>query len=88
MSPRRTDVPATSASMRANAREADLDDGQVAQQLLDVGHGERLVDRQPGEALPVTQQDEGAECQGAGGRLDATGQQPVGDARELAVGEL
>jgi hypothetical protein len=68
-------------------RERHLHDGEVAQQLVDerVDRLVALADRRA--ALRLLHEHDRAEREHAGRRLEAAGEQTVGEARELVVGE-
>ncbi len=76
------DVPARESG------ERHLDDGKVAQQLLDVGRDELRVVRESHPVVGAADQHQGAHSEGAGRGLESSGQESVGDPGELPVAQL
>src|SRR6185436_12336729 len=73
--------------LRGNSDQAELRDGQVAQQLLDGPVDHRGVRAQGRQLRRVLQQGQGAQGQHVRGRLVAGNKQQVPDADQLLVGE-
>ena len=85
----RLDAAVPDRDVRArDARERDLDDGEVAQQLVDERVDRGAVGDQRAPQLRVAEQHDRAERQHARGGLQPAGEQAVGQARQLVVGDV
>ena len=71
-----------------DARERDLHDREVAEQLVDERVDRGVVGDQRAPQLRVAEQHDRAERQHARGGLQPAGEQAVGQARELVVGDV
>ncbi len=81
-------VPGELDVVLGEAREGDLHDGEVAQQLLDGAVHDRRVGGDAAVVVGVVEQHGGAEREHAGAGLEAAGEHAVGEAAEVEVVDL